>query len=64
MHCGVTMSEVSLIPRLSVGEERGKLNIHCLRMHLISRKSWEIGNYYVYPYNNDNIVYTCHQEPG
>ena len=47
MHCGVTMSEVSLVPRLSVGEERGKPDIHCSRMHLISRKSLEIGNYCV-----------------
>ena len=64
MHCGVTMSEVSLVSRLSVGEERGKPDIHCLRMHLISRKSLEIGNYCVTSIQNDNIVYTYHQDPG
>ena len=38
---------VSLVPRLSVGGGKREPGIHCLRMRLISQKSWEIGNYRV-----------------
>ena len=37
----------TLIPRLLVGGGKKEPGIHCLRMSLISQKSWEIRNYCV-----------------
>ena len=40
------------------GRGKREPGIHCLRMRLISHKSWEIGNYCVISYNRDDKTYT------
>ena len=44
------------------GQGKGEPSIHCLHMHLISQKSWEIGNHGVIYYIHTTVhvvTYTC-----
>ena len=64
------------VPTLSVRGEERESGIHCLCMHIISRKSWKIGNYiscYTHTYaihsahlltNNKDLSIVCSTSPS